>query len=198
MSLSLSASATRAAAPVATQRAMHSGIKQHKQASSRAALRNRAQKQTRRATGLKVQAIKDGAPLDRPLRVAVIGGGPSGACAAETLAKGGVETFLFERKLDNCKVRHTPGPPGAPCLCMRALAGVAGPHPWLFRAHAVLAASGSPWEGSLEVARSSCACISLTPRPARRPHRAAVRRRHPHLHGRRVPDPYGDHRPPCD
>lgn len=32
-------------------------------------------------------------------------GGPSGACAAETLAAGGVETFLIERKLDNCKVR---------------------------------------------------------------------------------------------
>jgi geranylgeranyl reductase len=50
--------------------------------------------------------VKDGATLDRKLRVAVIGGGPSGACAAETLAKGGVETFLIERKLDNCKV-HT-------------------------------------------------------------------------------------------
>lgn len=51
----------------------------------------------------KVFAVKDGAKLDRPLRVAVIGGGPSGACAAETLAKGGVETYLIERKLDNCK-----------------------------------------------------------------------------------------------
>jgi len=50
-----------------------------------------------------VQAIKDGAPLDRPLRVAVVGGGPSGACAAETLAKGGIETYLIERKMDNCK-----------------------------------------------------------------------------------------------
>lgn len=37
------------------------------------------------------------------LRVAVVGGGPAGACAAETLAKGGVETFMFERKMDNCK-----------------------------------------------------------------------------------------------
>jgi len=50
-----------------------------------------------------VQAIKDGAPLDRPLRVAVVGGGPSGACAAETLAQGGIETYLIERKMDNCK-----------------------------------------------------------------------------------------------
>ena len=50
-------------------------------------------------------AVRDGAKLDRKLRVAVIGGGPSGACAAETLASGGVETFLIERKLDNCKVR---------------------------------------------------------------------------------------------
>lgn len=49
-------------------------------------------------------AIRDGEALNRPLRVAVIGGGPSGACAAETLAKGGVEVFLIERKMDNCKV----------------------------------------------------------------------------------------------
>lgn len=39
----------------------------------------------------------------RNLRVAVIGGGPAGGAAAETLAKGGIETFLIERKLDNCK-----------------------------------------------------------------------------------------------
>lgn len=39
----------------------------------------------------------------RNLRVAVVGGGPAGGSAAETLARGGVETFLFERKLDNCK-----------------------------------------------------------------------------------------------
>lgn len=39
----------------------------------------------------------------RKLRVAVIGGGPAGGCTAETLAKGGIETFLIERKLDNAK-----------------------------------------------------------------------------------------------
>ncbi|XP_052179638.1 geranylgeranyl diphosphate reductase, chloroplastic [Diospyros lotus] len=39
----------------------------------------------------------------RNLRVAVVGGGPAGGAAAETLAKGGIETFLIERKLDNCK-----------------------------------------------------------------------------------------------
>ncbi|MEY4353370.1 MAG: hypothetical protein RLZZ609_1611 [Cyanobacteriota bacterium] len=37
------------------------------------------------------------------LRVAVVGGGPSGSCAAEILAKAGVATWLFERKLDNAK-----------------------------------------------------------------------------------------------
>ena len=42
-------------------------------------------------------------PEGRKLRVAVVGGGPGGACAAETLAKGGCETYLIERKLDNCK-----------------------------------------------------------------------------------------------
>lgn len=44
-----------------------------------------------------------GKPLGRKLKVAVIGGGPSGACAAETLAEAGIETFLIERKMDNCK-----------------------------------------------------------------------------------------------
>lgn len=98
-----------------------------------------------RSAALKVFAVRDGTPLDRPLRVAVIGGGPSGACCAEvggdgsrlagrrkyrtrrrrqaraalrapaltgnpphclmqSLAKGGVEAFLIERKMDNCKV----------------------------------------------------------------------------------------------
>lgn len=42
-------------------------------------------------------------PSGRRLRVAVVGGGPAGGAAAETLAKGGVETVLIERKLDNCK-----------------------------------------------------------------------------------------------
>lgn len=37
------------------------------------------------------------------LRVAVVGSGPAGSSAAETLASSGIETFLFERKLDNAK-----------------------------------------------------------------------------------------------
>jgi geranylgeranyl diphosphate/geranylgeranyl-bacteriochlorophyllide a reductase len=37
------------------------------------------------------------------LRVAVVGSGPAGSSAAETLVKAGIETFLFERKLDNAK-----------------------------------------------------------------------------------------------
>ncbi|NJN24409.1 MAG: geranylgeranyl reductase [Acaryochloridaceae cyanobacterium RL_2_7] len=37
------------------------------------------------------------------IRVAVVGGGPAGSCAAETLAKAGIETYLIERKLDNAK-----------------------------------------------------------------------------------------------
>ncbi len=37
------------------------------------------------------------------LRVAVIGAGPAGSSAAETLVKAGIETYLFERKLDNAK-----------------------------------------------------------------------------------------------
>ncbi len=37
------------------------------------------------------------------MRVAVVGGGPSGSCAAEILAKAGIKTWIFERKLDNAK-----------------------------------------------------------------------------------------------
>lgn len=64
-----------------------------------------------RTRSVTVRAIKDGQalPEGKKLRVAVIGGGPSGACAAETLAKGGVEVTLIERKMDNCKVRSIGG-----------------------------------------------------------------------------------------
>jgi len=42
--------------------------------------------------------------LDKPIRVAVIGGGPSGACAAEIFAQApNFECTIFERKMDNCK-----------------------------------------------------------------------------------------------
>ncbi len=37
------------------------------------------------------------------LRVAVVGSGPAGSSAAETLSLAGIETYLFERKLDNAK-----------------------------------------------------------------------------------------------
>lgn len=37
------------------------------------------------------------------LRVAVVGSGPAGSSTAEILAKAGIETYLFERKLDNAK-----------------------------------------------------------------------------------------------
>lgn len=43
------------------------------------------------------------AVYEPPLRVAVVGGGPSGSCAAETLAKAGIKTWMFERKMDNAK-----------------------------------------------------------------------------------------------
>ncbi|KAL5722827.1 hypothetical protein ACHQM5_006298 [Ranunculus cassubicifolius] len=53
---------------------------------------------------LSISASKASPKLSgRNLRVAIIGGGPAGGAAAETLAKGGIETFLIERKLDNCK-----------------------------------------------------------------------------------------------
>jgi len=42
-------------------------------------------------------------PEGHKLRVAVVGGGPGGASCADSLAKAGIETYLIERKLDNCK-----------------------------------------------------------------------------------------------
>merc|ERR1719343_1229514 len=45
----------------------------------------------------------DKLPEGRKLRVAVVGGGPGGASCADSLAKAGIETYLIERKLDNCK-----------------------------------------------------------------------------------------------
>ncbi|KAJ4883769.1 hypothetical protein Rs2_33862 [Raphanus sativus] len=57
-----------------------------------------------RRTSLRVTASRASPKLaNRTLRVAVIGGGPAGGAAAETLAQGGVETILIERKMDNCK-----------------------------------------------------------------------------------------------
>jgi len=65
-----------------------------------------AGKKAARSLTVLAAAIRDGQPLEgRKLRVAVIGGGPAGACAAETLAQGGVDVTLIERKMDNCKVR---------------------------------------------------------------------------------------------
>lgn len=43
------------------------------------------------------------ASLHRKLRAAVIGGGPAGASTAESLASGGIETFLFERSPSSAK-----------------------------------------------------------------------------------------------
>merc|ERR1719464_2441329 len=42
--------------------------------------------------------------LDMKYKVAVVGGGPSGACAAEIFAQEkNIDTVLFERKMDNAK-----------------------------------------------------------------------------------------------
>lgn len=41
--------------------------------------------------------------VGRNLRVTVVSSGLAGGSAVEKLSKEGVETILFERKLDNCK-----------------------------------------------------------------------------------------------
>lgn len=42
--------------------------------------------------------------LDMKYKVAVVGGGPSGACAAEIFAQEkNIDTVMFERKMDNAK-----------------------------------------------------------------------------------------------
>jgi len=52
----------------------------------------------------RISAPKSSSSLDMKYKVAVVGGGPSGACAAEIFAQEkGIETFLFERKFDNAK-----------------------------------------------------------------------------------------------
>jgi len=51
-----------------------------------------------------VPRATSGVVPEKKLRVAVVGGGPSGASAAEFFAEEpNIETFLFERKMDNCK-----------------------------------------------------------------------------------------------
>lgn len=112
------ACAVAPAARVSTRRVAPSAFVgaplQRRQALAARTVSQKAQQQSR-STAVQVFAVRDGTVLDRPLRVAVIGGGPSGACAAESLAKGGCETFLLERKMDNCKVRQLGAGGLAPC-----------------------------------------------------------------------------------
>ena len=67
------------------------------------AARSAASSRAGKARAVRVRAAGRRFEGDRKLKVAVVGGGPSGACAAETLAKAGIETYMIERKLDNCK-----------------------------------------------------------------------------------------------
>jgi len=50
------------------------------------------------------RAVSSSSELCMKYKVAVVGGGPAGACAAEIFAQEkGIDTVLFERKLDNAK-----------------------------------------------------------------------------------------------
>lgn len=55
-------------------------------------------------TSVSQTANSNGSNLDMRYKVAVVGGGPSGACAAEIFAQEkGIDTVMFERKMDNAK-----------------------------------------------------------------------------------------------
>jgi len=55
-------------------------------------------------SGSALKAASNGSSMDMRYKVAVIGGGPSGACAAEIFAQEkGIDTVLIERKMDNAK-----------------------------------------------------------------------------------------------
>lgn len=57
-----------------------------------------------RSTPVAHKAASSSSALCMKYKVAVVGGGPSGACAAEIFAlEKGIDTVLFERKLDNAK-----------------------------------------------------------------------------------------------
>lgn len=54
--------------------------------------------------GRNIKGTKSCSTLDMKYTVAVVGGGPSGACAAEIFAQEkGIDTYIFERKMDNAK-----------------------------------------------------------------------------------------------
>ena len=110
--MAITMSASRAVAPVVARKAAvrvgGARISARKQFSGVAVSSATRIAAPSRTSSVVVQAIRDGAKLDRKLRVLVVGGGPSGAVAADDLAKGGVEVIMIERKMDNCKVcaRH--------------------------------------------------------------------------------------------
>jgi ribulose 1,5-bisphosphate synthetase/thiazole synthase len=50
------------------------------------------------------KAVQSTSSLDMKYKVAVVGGGPAGSCAAEIFAQEkGIDTVMFERKMDNAK-----------------------------------------------------------------------------------------------
>lgn len=54
--------------------------------------------------GVAHRTASSSSALEMKYKVAVVGGGPSGACAAEILAQEkNIDTVLFERKMDNAK-----------------------------------------------------------------------------------------------
>jgi len=95
--IAVGAAAGLAAASVAKTRSRGSALAKGQVAAVRPKATNRSLASAR-------VVVCAGAPLEgRKLRVAVVGGGPAGASTADSLSQAGIETYLIERKLDNCK-----------------------------------------------------------------------------------------------
>jgi hypothetical protein len=102
---------------------------------------------------------------------------PRFCTVVQSLAKGGVETYLIERKMDNCKVRSEAGGRDGGMLCLQAGSVIRSLHD----------RSLCPFELRVR-AQTYCTILQCVMNP--RAHCAlalaccaALRRRHPDLHG---------------
>jgi len=96
-------SASAAAATIAVAARRHRSAKASKLAGSSAATVSPCKPAKTLSNAKIIVCAGDYLPEGRKLRVAVVGGGPSGSSCADELVKAGLDVYLIERKLDNCK-----------------------------------------------------------------------------------------------